>query len=99
MVCFRRFAGVLPAARMTSEYWKVPLNWEELIEQVRWAAGGKFSLEVEAPETTAVITEHAQQVGRNRHLVHLLNYDSRRGSRVSNLEMNVELPERRKRGK
>jgi hypothetical protein len=82
-----------PAVRMTSQYWKLPLNWEELIEQVRWAAGGKFSLEVEAPETTAVITEHAQQVGRGRRLVHLLNYESPRGSTVSNVKVDEELPE------
>lgn len=81
-----------PSVRMTYEYWKLPLNWEDLIEQVRWAAGGKFSLEVEAVETLAVIAEHAQQAGRNRRLVHLLNYDSPRGSAVSNIKVDVELP-------
>src|SRR5439155_1632041 len=25
------------AARMTSEYWKLPVNWKELIDDVRWA--------------------------------------------------------------
>jgi len=82
-----------PAVPMTFQYWKLPLNWEELIEQVRWVAGGKFSLEVEAPETLAVIAEQAQQVGRNRRLVHLLNYDSLRGSTVSNVKVDVELPQ------
>jgi hypothetical protein len=81
-----------PVVRMTSEYWKLPLNWEDLIEHVRWAAGGKFSLEVEAPETLAVVAEHAQQVGRNRRLIHLLNYDSPRGSTVTNVKVDVELP-------
>jgi hypothetical protein len=78
---------------MTSEYWKLPLNWEDLVEQVRWAAGGTLSLEVEAPGTTAVVAEHAQQVGRNRCLIHLLNYDSARGSAVNNVMVDVELPE------
>jgi len=78
--------------RMTSEYWKLPLNWEDLIEQVRWAVGGKLSLEVEAPGTTAVVAEHTQQAGRNRHLIHLLNYDSARGSVVNNVKVDVELP-------
>lgn len=81
-----------PAVRMTFDYWKLPLNWEDLIEPVRWAAGGKFSLEVEAPETPAVVAEHAQQVGRNRRLVHLLNYDSSRGATVSDVKVDVELP-------
>lgn len=81
-----------PAVRMTFQYWKLPLNWEDMAEQVRWAVGGRFSLEVEAPETLALIAEHAQQVGRNRHLVHLLNYDSPRGSVVSNVKVEVALP-------
>lgn len=81
-----------PVVRMTSEYWKLPLNWEDLVEQVRWAAGGRLSLEVGAPGTTAVVAEHAQQVGRNRRLIHLLNYDSARGSAVNNVKVEVELP-------
>jgi hypothetical protein len=81
-----------PAVRMTFQYWKLPLNWEDLIEQVRWAAGGKFSLEVDAPETLAVVAEHAQQVRRERRLIHLLNYDSPAGSTVSNVRVDAELP-------
>jgi hypothetical protein len=81
-----------PVMRMTSEYWKLPLNWEDLVEQVRWAVGGNLSLKVEAPGTAAVVAEHARQVGRNRRLVHLLNYDSARGSAVNNVKVDVELP-------
>jgi len=81
-----------PVVRMTSEYWKLPLNWEDLIEQVRWAVGGKLSLEVGAPGTTAVVAEYAQQVRRTRRLVHLLNYDSARGSAVNDVKVEVELP-------
>ena len=81
-----------PAVRMTFDYWKLPLNWEDLIEQVRWAAGGTFSLEVEAPRRTAVVAEHTRQVERNRHLVHLLNYDSARGAAVHDVRVDVELP-------
>jgi len=54
--------------------------------------GGKLSLEVEAPGTTAVIAEYTQQVGRNRRLIHLLNCDSARGSVVNNVKVDVELP-------
>lgn len=81
-----------PAARMTFQYWKLPLNWEDLVEQVRWAAGGKFSLEVEAPETLALVAEPTQQVGRRCRLVHLLNYESPRGSSVTNAKVEMELP-------
>ena len=81
-----------PAVSMTSQYWKLPLNWEELIEQVRWARGGRFSLEVEAPETLAVVAEQQEQVGRDRRLVHLLNYAATQAARVSNVKVEVELP-------
>jgi hypothetical protein len=81
-----------PAERMTSQYWKLPLNWEELIGQVRWAAGGKFSLETKAPETLALVAELTEQAGNNRRLVHLLNYDSPRGSSLSGVKVEMELP-------
>ena len=79
-----------PAVRMTYQYWKLPLNWEDLIGQVRWAAGGKFSLEVEAQETLAVVAEPVLQGGQQRRMVHLLNYDSR-GAAVSNVKVEMEL--------
>jgi len=82
-----------PAAWMTSQYWKLPLNWEEMIEQVRWAAGGKFSLEVEAPDTLAVVAELIEQPDQNRRIVHLLNYAAPNGSTVSNIKVEVELPQ------
>jgi len=68
------------------------LNWEDLIEQLRWAVGGAFSLEVRAPGGTAVVAEQAQQVGPTRRLVHLLNYDMARGSAVNDVKVEVELP-------
>jgi hypothetical protein len=80
-------------ARMTSQYWKLPLNWKEITEQVRWAAGGKFTLEVEAPETLVVVGEQQEQMGQNRRLVHLLNYAAPQGKTVSNVKVEVELPE------
>jgi hypothetical protein len=81
-----------PAERMTSQYWKLPLNWEELIGQVRWAAGGKFSLETRAPETLALVAELTEQAGNSRRLVHLLNYDSPRGSSLTGVKVELELP-------
>jgi hypothetical protein len=82
-----------PAVPMTFQYWKLPLNWEELIEAVRWAAGGKFSLEVETPGTLAVTAEFMHQPGKNRRLVHLLNYAAPQGSTVGDVRVEVELPE------
>ena len=82
-----------PAAWMTKQYWKLPLNWEELIGQVRWAAGGKLSLEVDAPETLAVVAELIEQPAQNRRIAHLLNYAAPNGAAVNDLNVDVELPE------
>jgi hypothetical protein len=82
-----------PTVRMTSAYWKLPLNWEELIEAVRWAAGGKFSLEVQTPETLAVAAEFIDQPGQSRRIVHLLNYAAPQGSTLGNISVDAELLE------
>lgn len=80
-------------ARMSSHYWKLPLNWKEMIEQVRWAARGKFTLEVKGDETLAVVAEPQEQSGLDRRLVHLLNYAAAEGRTVSNLAVDIELPQ------
>jgi hypothetical protein len=81
-----------PAARMSSQYWKLPLNWRELIAAVRWAAAGSLSLEVQTSQTLNVAAELTEQKGKDRRLVHLLNYAAPQGSTVSNVEVDVELP-------
>ncbi len=83
-----------PAARMTSEYWKLPVNWKELIDAVKWAAGGHFSIEVNAPST--VVIELMVQTEKHRLLVHLLNYDVTAIQPVRNVEVNLEIPNGKK---
>jgi hypothetical protein len=81
------------AGRMSSRYWKLPLNWKALIEGVKWAAGGRLSLEVNAPATLAVVAELMEQPGNSRRLVHLVNYAGPHGNAVSDVGIAVELPE------
>lgn len=81
-----------PSVRMTRQYWKLPVNWEDLLAQVRWARNGRFSLEVEAPNTLALVPEYVEQVGRGRRIVHLLNYGSPGGSKVTDIKVDAELP-------
>ncbi len=78
-------------ARMTSEYWKLPLNAKEIVDSVRWAAGGNFALEVNAPATVAV--EPMQRQAGNELLVHLVNYDVARVPSVSNIGVSLRLPQ------
>jgi hypothetical protein len=80
-----------PAVRMTSQYWKLPTNWQELIEAIRWAAGGQLPVEVKAPLT--VVAEVTEQSQEDKLLVHLLNYDVARVPRVTNIAVDLKLPE------
>jgi hypothetical protein len=82
-------------AAMTSQYWKLPLNWHELIEAVKWAAGGELSLDVQAPPEVA-----AELIDQNsRVLVHLLNYGREHGPVKGKIGVSVEIPQGRRVGK
>ncbi|TAM82757.1 MAG: hypothetical protein EPN47_08885 [Acidobacteria bacterium] len=78
---------------MSSKYWKLPLNWKELIDAVKWAADGRLSLEVNAPGTLAVVAELMEQPVEGRRLVHLVNFAGPQRKAVSNVAVSVELPE------
>ncbi|HYM12671.1 MAG TPA: hypothetical protein VEU62_18175, partial [Bryobacterales bacterium] len=77
-------------APMLSKYWKLPLNWRELLEETRWAAGGDFALDVKAPDT--VTAELLSQKSTGTLFVHLLNYDAARRPAVSDLEVSLQIP-------
>jgi hypothetical protein len=79
---------------MTSEYWKLPVNWPELTEAVRWAAGGELALEVKAPLT--VSTNLLKQRASDAFLIHLVNYDVERMPTVENVEVWFRIPAREK---
>ena len=76
-------------ARMTSEYWKLPLNWREIVDSVRWVAGGEFSLEMNAPGT--VVAEPMRRSDKE-FLLHLVNYDVARTASVSNIGVKLRVP-------
>ena len=88
-----------PAAPMTSDYWRLPSNWQELMDAVKWAAGGSLSLDVKGPLTVTVeLTEH-KMTEHKRHderLLHLLNYDVARTPLVKDIEADVKIPEGKK---
>lgn len=79
-----------PSVSMTSEYWKLPVNWQELVKEMRWAAGGEFSLEVKAPVT--VTSELLEQKETGKLFVHLLNYDAKGKPEVESIEIRLKVP-------
>jgi hypothetical protein len=92
-------AGVIPsiekppAEHMGSHYWKLPANWKELIDAVRWAAG-RLSLQVDA--SLSVAAEVTEQRQERRIMVHLLNYDTARNHLVSDIGVSLEIPQGKK---
>ena len=69
--------------------WRRPENWKDLLEAVRWAAGGRLSVEVEAPPS--FIVEVRRQTEPDRLLIHLLNFES--VSPGPDLRVSVAIPE------
>lgn len=81
-----------PTVPMTNQYWKLPANWEGLVDAVRWATGGRPTLEVEAPLT--VTAELFRQLETGRLLLHLINYDVERTPEVKDIQVRVRGPEK-----
>ena len=73
---------------MTSKYWKLPVNWVEMIDSVKWAAGGNLSLEVQAPLTVTAELLHQKEAGKL--VVHLINYDAARHPKVEDIHIRLD---------
>jgi hypothetical protein len=73
---------------MTSKYWKLPVNWAELIGSVQWAAGRGLSLEVQAPLTITAELLHQKEAGAL--VLHLINYDAARHPSVKDIHVRLE---------
>jgi hypothetical protein len=78
-------------AEMTNKYWKLPTNWEQLKEAVKWAAGGELSLEVKAPPY--VVAELLQQKELGELVLHVVNFDVVEEPVVENVEVDLRIPE------
>jgi hypothetical protein len=77
-------------ARMTSEYWKLPVNWREVADAVRWAARDSFALSVNAPDS--VVAEPMERRKEKELLLHLVNYNVARAPSVSNISVKLRVP-------
>jgi hypothetical protein len=77
-----------PGEPMTSKYWKLPVNWAELIDSVKWAAGHELSLEVQAPLTVTAELHHQKEAGAL--VLHLINYDAARHPAVKDIHVRLD---------
>ena len=84
-------AIIKPATEeMRSQYWKLPLNWKELIKSVEWAADSELTLETNAPETVAM--EVTEKRDSSCIMVHLLNYNNERDPILTNILVSLKIP-------
>jgi hypothetical protein len=77
------------AVAMTCQYWKLPVNFKELIESVQWVSGNNLSLSIEAPLT--VTMELTQKNDKSALILHLVNFDSGNPS-VPNIKVDILVP-------
>jgi hypothetical protein len=76
---------------MTNEYWKLPVNREELIEAVRWACGGRLTLEVHGAPLT-VTANLLRQRGSEAIQLHWVNFDVAGHPKIENITISFQLP-------
>ena len=80
-----------PTEEMLSKYWKLPLNYLEMADAVKWAAGNDLSIVVEAPLT--VTMELTEQEDKDKMMLHLINYNVWREKLVRNIGVSLKIPQ------
>jgi hypothetical protein len=90
------FDGALPPHKdyfaITSEFWKRPKNWKDLVELVRWAVENKVQVELDGPPGIAI--NYTGQTQRQRVFIHVVNYDQAAAA-TKPVEVGVRLPDNR----
>ena len=79
-----------PTAKMSDEYLKLPVNWEEIVSAVKWAAGNDLSVEVEAP--LMVVMELTKQKDEGQIMLHLINFNATKDELVKNIGVSLKIP-------
>jgi hypothetical protein len=75
--------------RISNELWRLPKNYVELVDSVRWAADDKLAMNVEAP--LWVTGELAEQETSNTRLLHLINFKFQEP--IEDLPVQIRIPE------
>jgi hypothetical protein len=73
---------------MTGQYWKLPLNWNELVESVTEASASNLSVNVEGPLT--VTMELTEKEDKSALILHLVNFDSK--NQAENIRVKLKVP-------
>ncbi len=79
-----------PIVAMSQQYWKLPLNWQDLISSVKWAMNDDLSVKISAP--LAVTIELTQNLNKNVLMLHLLNYAVENRPVLKNIDVTLKIP-------
>ena len=89
------FDGTLPPHQpyfaITSEFWKRPKNWEQLVDLVHWAVEDNVQVELDGPRGIAV--NYTGQPLKQRVVLHFVNYD--KAATAKPVRVGVRLPDNR----
>jgi len=88
------FDGPLPPGEryfpIDNRFWKLPKNWRQLLDAVRWAARDEMPLEIEGPPY--LIANIVSISSGNMQVLHLLNYNYKNRSPVESIPVTWQLP-------
>jgi hypothetical protein len=79
---------------MTSQYWKLPMNWKELIHSVQCAEDSSLPVTIEAPLN--VTMELTAKEDNSALMLHLLNYDFKSNPFIQNIKVSIQTSQGRK---
>jgi len=92
------FDGPLPPPEpyfhIGPEFWKRPKNSAEFIRAVTWAAQSEMPLHVTGPDFLGA--NLVEQDGKQRRLVHLVNYNFKKVPSIENVEVRCAIPDGKK---
>ena len=76
--------------QMKNKYWKLPLNYLEIINEIKWAMRTIPSVQIEAPET--VVMELTEQEDKDKMILHLINFNAKKQKSVKDIGITFRVP-------
>jgi glycosyl hydrolase family 42 (putative beta-galactosidase) len=89
-----QFDGQMPPYgnyfEIRNQYWKLPKNYQELTDGVRWAAKDDIPVTISGP--LYLVANVVEQRDKRRIMVHLMNYNVRNVPKVESVKVACRLP-------
>ena len=89
-----RFDGPLPEMAnyfdIGNRFWKLPQNWQEIADGIRWAARDDLPVEISGPPF--LVANLVSQPNQRRWLLHLVNYNARSVPSIPSVQVTCRLP-------